>query len=98
MRSRVWTTASRNGSRLEAGQVRLALVEQRVARLGVGRGQRQVPADVDNAEDRQRAELGFCSTGSDDVSFEALFEKIESEIERTGLAEICARSSDIFHY
>ena len=46
----------------------------------------------------QRAELGFCITGSDDVSFEALFEKIESEIERIGLAEICARSTDIFHY
>ncbi len=46
----------------------------------------------------QRAELGFCITGSDDVSFEALFEKIESEIERTGLAEICVRSNDIFHY
>ncbi|PLX80362.1 MAG: DUF503 domain-containing protein [Desulfuromonas sp.] len=46
----------------------------------------------------QRAEVGFTAVGSDDVTFDALFEKIESEIERTGLAEICARSSDIFHY
>ncbi len=46
----------------------------------------------------QRAELGFCVTGSNDNSFEAMFEKIESEIERTGLAEICARSSDFLHY
>ena len=46
----------------------------------------------------QRAEVGFTTVGSEVVSFEELFEKIESEIERTGLAEICARSSDIFHY
>mgnify|MGYP001811920767 CR=1 FL=1 len=79
-----------------------SLKEKRsIVRRILGRCRERFPvscAETGLHEPWQRAELGFCSTGSDDVSFEALFEKIESEIERTGLAEICARSSDIFHY
>jgi len=79
-----------------------SLKEKRsVVRKILGRCRERFPvscAETGLHEPWQRAELGFSVTGSDDVSFEALFEKIESEIERTGLAEICARSSDIFHY
>jgi len=79
-----------------------SLKEKRsVIRKILGRCRERFPvfcAETGLQEPWQRSELGFSVTGSDDVSFEALFEKIESEIVRTGLAEICARSSDIFHY
>lgn len=46
----------------------------------------------------QRTELGFCMTGSDQESFDALFDRIEEEIVGTGQAEICGRVRDVLHY
>lgn len=79
-----------------------SLKEKRsIVRKILGRCRERYPvscAETGLHEPWQRAELGFCVVGSDNDMFEALFEKIEAEIERTGLAEICARSSDFLHY
>ncbi|PLX98428.1 MAG: DUF503 domain-containing protein [Desulfuromonas sp.] len=79
-----------------------SLKEKRsVVRKILGRCRERFPvscAETGLHDPWQRSEIGFVITGSDDESFDALFEKIESEIIRTGLAEICTRSTDIFHY
>ena len=79
-----------------------SLKEKRsIVRKILGRCRERFPvscAETGLYEPWQRAELGFTVVGSDDENFEALFDKIESEIMRTGLAEICARSSDFLHY
>ena len=47
----------------------------------------------------QRAGLGFAIVSSGaDANLDALFEKIEAEILRSGVAEICDISREILHY
>jgi len=79
-----------------------SLKEKRsVVRKILGRCRERFPVSCAESglhEPWQRSELGFTVVGSDDESFDALFGKIEEEIIRTGMAEICTRSCDVFHY
>lgn len=47
----------------------------------------------------QRSELGFsCTLSRSDEGPDALFEKIEEEILRSGTVEICDRYKEVLHY
>lgn len=56
-------------------------------------------AEIDWHDTWQRAGLGFAFVASGiDANPDALFEKIEAEILRSGAAEICDSSREIMHY
>ena len=56
-------------------------------------------AETGHHEAWQRTQLGFAVVlGSSDAGPDALFEKIEAEILRSGVAEICSSQREILHY
>lgn len=47
----------------------------------------------------QRSELAFVTVeAASSAGVEALFERIEAEVERSGAAQICQRQSELLHY
>ena len=73
-----------------------------IVRSLLGRCRERFPvscAEIDVHDTWQRAALGFAVVLSGkDANADALFEKIEAEILRSGVAEICDSSREVLHY
>lgn len=46
----------------------------------------------------QRTELGFAMVGGEEASIQTVFSRLEEEIHRLAVAEICERFSEFLHY
>ena len=78
------------------------LKEKRViVRRILGRCRERFPVSCAETGDHplwQRGELGFAVVSQSEGEAHTIFEKIEDEIERLGLAEISDRDAEFIHY
>lgn len=80
-----------------------SLKEKRsIVRSLLGRCRQRFPVSCCEAglqESWQRSELAFVTVEASEASaIDALFARIEDEVERSGAAQICQRFSELLHY
>lgn len=72
-----------------------------VVRKILGRCRERFPvsaAETGLQELWQRAELGFTMVAGDEAQIAGVFSRVEAEIERIGLAEVCDSFIEFLHY
>ncbi|KIH76800.1 hypothetical protein SAMN05660860_00798 [Geoalkalibacter ferrihydriticus] len=72
-----------------------------IVRKILGRCRERFPisaAEVGHQDLWQRSQIGVAVVAQDASAVESVFSRIEEEIERIGLAEICDRESEIVHF
>lgn len=72
-----------------------------VVRKILGRCRERFPvsaAEVGAHDLWQRAELGFAVVVQDEAAADSVFARVEEEIDRIGLAEVCSCESEFIHF